>query len=305
MNILITGGAGFIGSHIVDALLQAGHAVVVVDNFRSGKNKRKGAVYKDMSLNDVRLEQVFKDVQPEVICHFAAQVSVPYSVAFPKSDAEVNIVDSVRLLELAKQYKVRQFVFASSGGAITCNPTVFPTPEMENAFPLSPYGISKQVFEYYLWSAWETHGIKPVILRLANIYGPRQATVGEAGVVAAFLQAIKERKPLTIFGDGESTRDFTFVKDIARAVEKVIRKKAIGMAHLSTGKETSVNDLAEMLCAIHGKPVDIHHEPARSGEVRRSVLSPKKAKETWNITCKTSLMEGLQETYDWFKKQRL
>ncbi len=305
MTILITGGAGFIGSHVVDALLLASHKVIVVDDYRTGNNKRKGAIYTGLALNDAHLGDIFAQYKPEVICHFAAQVSVPHSITHPKIDAETNIIDSIRLLELAKRFDVSQLIFASSGGAITGDADVFPTPEPEDAFPLSPYGVSKQIFEQYLWSASATHGMKTVILRMANIYGPRQATAGEAGVVAAFLQSIKAKKPLTIFGDGESTRDFTYVKDVANVVEKIIRKKYTGMAHISTGIETSVNELAEQLSNIHAKEVIINYEEARSGEVRRSVLLPSRAKEQWGVKCKTPLALGLQETYDWYMKKRV
>lgn len=303
MKVLVTGGAGFIGSHLVDALARAHHDVVVVDHHRRAKKRYPNPaakVYK-IGFEDPRLARVFELEKPDAVCHLAAQISVPASVREPIFDAQVNIMGSLKLMDTAIKSGCRNFVFASSGGAIYGDQDHLPTPEIDNARPLSPYGIAKQSFEHYLDFYRQIHGIKAGVLRLANVYGPRQFLGGEAGVVSIFLDCLRSGEPVTIFAGGEETRDYLFVADAVAAFLQVLENQFDGTLNIATGQETSVMDLWQTIKRIHGQEHAHEFQPARSsGEVKRSCLDPSSAQQKLTWQPKVELKDGLQKTYDWF-----
>lgn len=302
--MLVTGGAGFIGSHLVDALIGAGHDVVVVDHHRKDKPRfpnEKATVYK-ISFQSPELEHVFQTERPDAVCHLAAQISVTHSVANPVADAQTNIVSSVHVLDLAHKYGVKKFVFASSGGAIYGDHPERPTPEKHDAQPISPYGVGKQAFEHYLDLYRAQHGMSTVALRFSNVYGPRQMALGEASVIAIFLERLRTGAPATIFGDGSTTRDYLYVLDAVDAFLKALNSEFVGTVNVATAKETTVLELWETLRNIHAKDHPVDFFPFRPGEVERSVLSPAWAKDVIGWEPRTSLQEGLKETYDWYMK---
>lgn len=304
MKVLITGGAGFIGSHLVDRLIDEGHEVVVVDHYQKTKQRfpnTQATVYK-IGFGADEVLQVFTEEKPDAVCHLAAQISVTKSVAEPAYDAKVNILDSIALLDAARKSGVQKFVFASSGGAIYGDHPVRPTPELMDAQPLSPYGLSKQAFERYLAIYCKRHGMQPIVLRLANAYGPRQLPGGEAAVIPLFLRELMTNGQARIFGDGSSSRDFVYIDDITNAFVQALQSSYTGTANIASGKETSVLDLLNALKEIHGELHEHAHEPDRAGEIKHSVLDPSHAKEAFGWEAKTSLRDGLKKTYDWFKQ---
>lgn len=304
MKALITGGAGFIGSHLVDRLLQDGYEVVVIDHRLAGKPhiaESDAVTYIEMDISDPALEQVFLDTRPDVVFHLAAQISVTQSLEDPVADAMVNIVGAIKVLDYAKDVGVKKFVFTSSGGAIYGDHPERPTPEIMHAQPLSPYGIAKQSFEHYLEHYAEVHGVDFVAVRFSNVYGPRQMPGGYAGVISIFIDHLLHGKTPTIFGDGTSTRDYVYVEDAVDAMVKAAESTSIGIVNIGTGVETSVNDLWNILREIHGGADDAMYAPARPGEVYRSVIYAEKAEEHIGWTVQTALADGLRATYMWFK----
>jgi len=306
MNILITGGAGFIGSHIADAYLKLGHRIVILDNLSSGKRENipSKAVFYEMDLLDPDVEKLLRDEDIEVINHHAAQISVVRSVTDPLEDANINIMGSLKLLELAKSRGVKKFIFASTGGAIYGVQDTFPADENHACRPESPYAISKFSVENYLHFYKTAYGLDAVILRYSNVYGPRQDPHGEAGVVAIFCQKLLKKTQPVIFGDGEQTRDFVSVLDVAQANATALNTSLTGIFNVSTGKETTVNQLFRHIADLAGNEEAPRHEAPRKGELQRSVIdSGKFQKNTdWNPT--VSLQEGLRGTFDFFASQR-
>lgn len=307
MKICVTGGAGFVGSHLVDALVEDGHDVIVIDHFKREKKRflnDSAKVYK-ISVADEGLEQVFEQEKPDVVCHLAAQISVTESVKDPVHDARVNILDALSLLEVAQRTGVQKIIFASSGGAIYGDHDELPTPELEHAEPISPYGIAKQSFEQYLQALHLAGGPLFINLRFANIYGPRQLPKngGEAGVVAIFLDRLKKGEDVSIFGDGSSTRDYVYVSDAVEAFKKAIEAEQDGTYNISTGVETSVLDLWNTLKEIHGTEHDHAFAPAREGEILRSALNPEKAKSGLGWSPKVTVFDGLKEAHRWFMEE--
>lgn len=305
MKVLVTGGAGFVGSHLVDGLVEAGYDVVVVDHHQREKLRYpnvKTVVYK-MSFNDPQMADVLADEKPEVICHLAAQISVTKSIADPIFDANRNIIDSLQLLERARLAGVKKIIFASSGGAIYGDYPIQPTPLVENSQPTTPYGVSKQILEYYLAAYYTMYGLDYVALRFANIYGPRQqvSKFGEEGnVISIFLNRLLTGKPITIFGDGQASRDYLYVKDAVQAFLYAIKSEYVGKVNVSTSQETSVQELFDNLVAIHGADQPVVYEPLRKGETMRSVLDNSSAKVCLGWEPTIMLDEGLRLTYDWF-----
>lgn len=302
MKILITGGAGFIGSHLVDALVAAGHQTVVIDHHQKDKLRFPNAaskIYK-LSFQSPELAEVFAAERPDAVCHLAAQISVTRSVVDPIMDATTNIVSSIGILDLAKQYGCRKFVFASSGGAIYGDHPERPTPEKYDTQPISPYGVSKQSFEYYLNLYREHFNLPTVALRFSNVYGPRQMSAGEASVIAIFLERLRTGASATIFGDGSTTRDYLFVRDAVDSFVKALTSDFVGTVNIATGTETSVLELWQTLKDIHGTEHPLEFHPFRAGEVHRSVLSAKTAEQAIGWRPKTDLRTGLKETYDWY-----
>lgn len=307
-KILVTGGLGFIGSNLVDSLVEHGHKVVVVDRNKPSVFKllNPKAKHYQMDFGSPEIKKILQKEKPEVIFHMAAQISVPKSVADPVGDAENNIIKSLGLLEVARKNGVKRFVFASSGGAIYGDYPSFPTPELRSVKPLSPYGIGKQTFEYYLFQATQEHGFSTMILRMANVYGPRQGLKGNSGVVGVFCEKIVLDEPLEIFNQGKETRDFLFVGDAVAAFHKAIDSSEQGFVNISSGREINIKKLFTTLAKISGKKVDFKLSPPRSkGEILRSVLDNRLAKKKLNWQPKTSLEDGLKKTYAWFEKNKL
>ena len=298
MKILVTGGAGFIGSHVVDRCVEAGHGVAVVDDLSSGQRQQVNAAAR-LHVVDIRtpaLDDVFRGEAPEAVLHLAAQASVGRSVANPLLDAEINVLGSLNLLECARRAGTRRFVYVSTGGAGYGDTDVVPTPESHPTRPVSPYGTSKVAAELYL-GCWEAlHGLSGVVLRLANIYGPRQNPHGEAGVIAIFTDRLLRGEPCVINGDGLQTRDYVYVGDVAEAALRALeRPQVTGPINIGTGVETTVVALFEALRAAFGHG-ESHHGPARPGEQRRSLLDASRARQVLGWTPRVGLDEGLRRT---------
>jgi len=302
MNILVTGGAGFIGSHIVDAYIQEGHRVVILDNLSTGKREQvhPEAAFYPLDLMDAEIKDIFEKENIEAINHHAAQISVTQSVANPSFDAEINIVGSLKLLELAATHKIRKFIFASTGGALYGEQDYFPADENHPTEPMSPYGIAKLTVERYLNYYRENFNVQPTVLRYSNVYGPRQDPHGEAGVVAIFCkQLLKDQNPV-IFGDGKQTRDFVSVFDVVSANVKALSKNCNGTYNVGTGEETSVNTIAASLIKASGKSLSPQHNPPRMGEQRRSSIDHGKFNKDHGWQPTQPLDEGLKDTFDFF-----
>ena len=298
-RILVTGGAGFIGSHLVEALQAKGHRVIVLDNLSSGK--RENISYQtELVREDIRSSQVtniFRDIQPEFVFHLAAQKSVNASVKDPANVADINIAGSLRLLELSKKFGVKKFIFSSTGGAIYGATKIIPTPEKTPAHPESPYGFAKLTFEWYLDFYARMHGVKSVVLRYANVYGPRQDPHGEADVVAIFCQNLKDGQPLTIFGDGKQTRDFVYVSDVVQANLLAMTRTVSGPVNIGTGVQTSIVKVAETLRQVSGKKNRLLYRALPPGEVRKSALNNRFAKHVLGWKPEVSLLDGLGKTW--------
>lgn len=305
MKILITGGAGFIGSHLVDALVQLGHDVIIVDHYQREKIRYPNPKAREYRIDfrDQDIERILRDEQPDAICHLAAQISVTHSIAHPIQDAQRNIVDALHFLDCARKTGVKKFVFSSSGGAIYGDHPVRPTPLLRDTLPNTPYGVSKQMFEYYLEQFWQQYGLPYVSLRFANIYGPRQQATrsgAEGNVISIFLSRLLSKDPMVIFGDGTASRDYVYVHDAVDAFVRALDTEYVGPVNVSTGKETSVRNLYDALMKIHGEEHPLRHEPFRHGETARSVLANDSAKQHLGWQPKTSLDDGLRATYGWF-----
>jgi UDP-glucose 4-epimerase len=305
MNILITGGAGFIGSHIVDAYLELGHRVVVLDNLSSGKKENipPKAVFHEMDLLDPQVATLIKDENIEVINHHAAQISVTRSVSDPLEDAKINIMGSLQLLEAATSCGVKKLIFASTGGAIYGVQDSFPADENHACRPESPYAISKFSVENYLNFYKNVHGLNTIVLRYSNVYGPRQDPHGEAGVVAIFCQKLIKNSQPIIFGDGEQTRDFVSVLDVAQANVVALNTPLAGVFNIGTGKETSVNELLRNIVDLAGNNTAPKYDAPRKGELQRSVIDPGKFRKNKDWSPKVTLKEGLRGTYNFFSQQ--
>ncbi len=306
MRVLVTGGAGFIGSHVVERLLGEGHAVSVVDDLSTGRREQvdAGAALHVLDLRDPGLAAVVRAAAPEAVVHLAAQASVPRSVADPLADASVNVWGTIALLEGCRQAGVGRVVYASSGGAAYGDTDVLPTPEDHPTRPASPYGASKLAAERYLDYWGGVTGVATLTLRLANVYGPRQRPHGEAGVVAIFSARLLDGQACVVNGDGEQTRDFVYVGDVADAVAAAIaRPGAAGVVNLGTGVATSVNQLYRRLQQVTGVEAPARHGPPVP-EQRRSVLAATRARALLGWTPRTALDDGLRQTVDHFRKER-
>ena len=306
MKVLVTGGAGFIGSHVVDRLLADGHAVDVVDNLATGRRERvPGAVRLHVcDLRDARLDTVVAAAQPGTVVHVAAQAAVSRSVTDPRFDASVNVLGTIALLEACRRAGVRRVVYTSTGGAAYGDTDVLPTPEDHPLRPASPYGVSKTTAERYLECWAGLTGGRALTLRLANVYGPHQDPAGEAGVIAIFSSRLLAGDPCLVNGDGEQTRDYVYASDVADAVARAVASPDVaGVANIGTGAETTVNELYRRLARLTGVSRAAEHAPARPGEQRRSVLDAARAKALLGWTATVSLDEGLMKTVTWFQKE--
>jgi UDP-glucose 4-epimerase len=303
MKVLVTGGAGFIASHVVDAYVAAGHEVIVVDNLSSGKreNLNPRARFVERDILDPETARLIRDERPDVLNHHAAQIDVRRSVADPAFDARTNVLGTLGLLEAARQEGVKKVLFVSSGGAVYGEQETFPAPETHQTWPVSPYGVSKRSGELYCHFYQAEYGLPFVAFRYANVYGPRQDPHGEAGVVAIFSGRMLRGEPVTVNGDGLQTRDYVFVGDVARMSLLALARDATGPVNIGTGVETDVNVLAHTLLEVSGSQSEVRHGPAKGGEQRRSVIDVRRAREVFGWQPEVSLRDGLARTVEFFR----
>jgi UDP-glucose 4-epimerase len=305
MRVLVTGGAGFIGSHVAEGYRKSGHDVVVVDNLSSGHSRNMSPdiplVVADITDRD-ELGRLFEDFRPQIVNHHAAQINVRQSVDDPVFDARVNILGLINLAELAVRHGIVHFIFASSGGAIYGEQESYPAAEDHPRRPVSPYGVSKLAGEEYLGYYRGCCGLGSVILRYANVYGPRQDPRGEAGVVAIFLTAMLSGETPVINGDGNQTRDYVYVEDVVRANMAVSRPELSGgIFNVGTGRETTVNEIFQAARSLAGADIPEKHGPPRKGEQRRSVIDHGRLAAATGWKPVTSLEEGLRRTCRFFQ----
>jgi UDP-glucose 4-epimerase len=306
LKILVTGGAGFIGSHVVDAYVAAGHDVVVVDDLSTGKesNLNPRARFLHLDLRDAKLNDVFAAEKPDVVNHHAAKASVRESMVEPALYADVNVTGGLNLLECCRKHKVSKFIYASTGGAVYGEPKYLPADEAHPIGPLDPYGVSKAAFEFYLPLYHRYHNLRYTILRYANVYGPRQDPYGEAGVVAIFTGRMLAGEKVTINGAGDQERDFVYVGDLAQASVLALSKGDSGTYNIGTGVGTSINALfAEVRRIVASDQPEIHG-PAKTGEVFKIWLTAERARRELGWQPTTDLHKGLQLTADFFRTKR-
>ena len=307
MRILVTGGAGFIGSWVCEAYISEGHEVLVIDNLSTGSesNIPPEAEFVECDVRDFAgLEKAFRRFRPNVVNHHAAQINVRNSVENPSLDAEINIGGSINVLRLCAKHGTGKFIFSSTGGALYGEPEKLPADEKTPALPLSPYGISKLATEHYARYHSSNHGFGHVILRYANVYGERQNPEGEAGVIGIFCENIISGKPCLIFGDGEQTRDYVHVSDVSRANLLAATLKEEGTFNIGTSVESSVNDIVRILKEVTKTGFTTVHEKQRPGEVRSISLDCSLAEERLGWSARLALREGLSRTWDWFLRGR-
>jgi UDP-glucose 4-epimerase len=300
MKILVTGGAGFIGSHLVDAYIAEGHEVHVLDDFSTGReaNVNAKAEVHRTDIADPKAVEVISDIKPDVLNHHAAQMDVRHSVADPAFDARVNIIGFVNLLQGCLAAGVKKVIFASSGGAVYGDKEPFPADEDHPTEPLSPYGVSKRTGELYLGYYQMAYGLPYVALRYANVYGPRQSSKGEAGVVAIFIDRLLSEQSPIINGDGKQTRDYVFVGDVVAANVAALRTPFIGAVNIGTAQETDVVTICESLRGRLGSRMKATHGPTKTGEQRRSCLAIGLAAQVLGWKPAVPLAQGLQRTLD-------
>lgn len=304
MRILVTGGAGFIGSHVAQKFQELGHQVVILDNLSTGRKENipNGADFVEGDITDRHLvAEILNQHRFEVINHHAAQMDIRHSVDDPVFDAQINILGTIHLLQESIRTGVKKFMFASTGGAIYGEQEDFPADEKHPTNPVSPYGISKLASEKYICFYHVQYGLDYVITRYANVYGPRQNPHGEAGVVAIFSRRLVDGERVTINGDGLQTRDYLYVSDVVAANEAGLNHSGGITVNVGTGIETDVVTLYRQLASAAGTESSPQHGPAKPGEQRRSVISPRFARQVLNWQPKVSLGDGLQETYAWFR----
>ncbi|PTM56716.1 SDR family oxidoreductase [Desmospora activa] len=306
MKVLVTGGAGFIGSHIVDQLLETGHESIVVDNLATGDERflPKEVPFYRVDIRDEQLFDIVRTERPDAVIHQAAQSSVPFSVDQPLGDADINIHGTIRLLEAARQCGVSKFIYASSA-AVYGNPQYLPIDENHPVNPLSPYGISKFTPEYYLRAYQDLYGIPFTILRYANVYGQRQISKGEGAVIAIFLERILKGEPLRIDGDGEQTRDYIHVSDIAAANIAALSRAENQVLNIGTGISTSINELVQLLKKVSNKPISVSYGPDREGDIKHSYFDIDGARRHLMFKPKVSLEEGLIQSLDYLLQNRV
>jgi len=302
-TVCVTGGAGFIGSHLADACLAAGYRTLVVDDLSNGRreNVPAGAELHVLDIRSPEAAALVERSGVDVLAHFAAQMDVRRSVADPVFDADVNILGTLKLLEASRRGGVRQVLFASTGGAIYGEQERFPAPEDHPARPLSPYGVAKLAVERYLYAYHVTHGLDAACLRLANVYGERQSPHGEAGVVAIFLDRLLAGEPPTIDGDGRQTRDYVHVSDVVAAHLALLGQPGFHVYNVGTGVETSVVDLYRELARAVGSGLPPRHGPAKPGEQQRSSVDAARIRRDFALPAPLPLAAGLDRTAAWFR----
>ena len=302
-KILVTGGAGFIGSHIVDALLESGNEVYVIDDLSSGSidNLNSGAQFIKVDITSPAAAEAIKKISPDVIVHAAAQMSVSQSMKDPVNDVNINLIGLLNILSALDVNKLPYFVFISTGGAIYGEQDIFPAPETHEIRPTSVYGQSKYASELYLGLWRRVYDLKYGVVRLANVYGPRQNPHGEAGVVAIFCKKLLAGEIPTINGTGEFTRDYIFVSDVVNAIEILIKGKSLGTYNIGTGREISVNNLYQVLMQAVKMDVKPAYGPQRAGDQQRSVIDSALASKELSWQVKVSFEDGIKKTWEWFK----
>jgi UDP-glucose 4-epimerase len=307
-RVLVTGGAGFIGSHVADLYVAEGYQVTVLDDLSSGRreNVPGGAAFVQADIGSPEAHALLKDGGFSILNHHAAQMDVRVSVSDPALDARINLLGLLNLLEAGRVGGVKKVVFASSGGVVYGESDQLPHREEARKLPVSPYGVSKLASEYYLAQYATLYGLQVWCLRYGNVYGPRQNPHGEAGVVAIFGSRVWHRQPLTVYGDGEQTRDYVFVADVARANLAATRCGSSSpttiddvAVNIGTSRETSVNTLAQTMISASGVTVPVECAPARAGELARSAVDIQKAAQVLDWKPAVSLEEGLRQTYQW------
>lgn len=307
MKILVTGGAGFIGSHLVRQLMEAGDDVISLDNLSTGllENLPKDARLEVMDTHDERVEDLFREEHFDAVVHLAAQTLVSDSMTDPQNDMYQNIAGTVHILECCRKYGVQRVIFSSSAATYgDVDEKALPVQETLPQIPLSFYGLTKMTVEKYLALYHLAFGIHYVVLRFANVYGERQGDGGEGGVISIFAKRLAQGKGITIFGNGKQTRDFVYAGDIARGIRKALTtENADTCYNLSTQEETSLNDLVDILSRITGKEITPDYGPVREGDIYRSALSNEKAVKNLHWTPEVSLEEGLKRTYEYFVKE--
>ena len=313
-RVLVTGGAGFIGSHVAEAFLAAGWEVEIIDNLSSGRreNVPGAARLHELDIGDPAARDIVRDGRFDAVCHLAAQIDVRRSVSDPQLDARINVLGTLNLLDgLRDSGRATRFVASSTGGAIYGAYSEPPSAEDALKAPVAPYGVSKLSMEYYLSSHAQLYGTDTLALRYTNVYGPRQDPHGEAGVVAIFCGRLLEGRALTVFGDGAQTRDYVYVEDVARANLAAVTRPlpqagSIDMRafNIATGEETSVLELARLLGQAAGSDAPVEHAPARPGELQRSAARPDKAAQWLGWRPAVPLRDGLARTYHWFAGRR-
>jgi UDP-glucose 4-epimerase len=311
-RVLVTGGAGFIGSHIAEAYLRDGWDVVVLDDLSRGheRNIPKGAGFVRADIRSPEARKAIATGRFQVVNHHAAQIDVRASVDQPALDSHINVVGFVNLLEGAGEGGVRRVIFASSGGVVYGDPETIPTPETAPKLPVSPYGVSKLAGEYYLRALAALRGFEGIAMRYANVFGPRQDPKSEAGVVSIFVSRLLEQQPLTVFGDGRQTRDYVFVKDVARANVLASTLPSLTQTdfdapafNIATSRQRSVLDLAKSVGEVMNQKPTLEFAPPRPGELFRSALDVSKAKAVLGWSPQYAFDDGLRELVDWFKKE--
>mgnify|MGYP000209186328 CR=1 FL=1 len=306
MKILVTGGAGFIGSHVVDALIEQGHEVAVVDDLSTGKREHVNprARFYRLDIRDAQgLEEVFAAERPEIVNHQAARANVRESLEKPVLYAEVNVIGSLNLLELSRKYGVEKFIYASTGGAVYGEPEYLPADEAHPINPLDPYGASKHFVEHYLYLYGVNYGLRYTILRYPNVYGPRQDPYGEAGVVAIFTGQMLRGEQAVINGSGEQERDFVYVGDVVEANLQALDRGDGGIYNLGWGFGTSVNEIFARLKEITGYEKEAVHGPPKKGEVFKICLDATKARRELGWVPRVGLDEGLRMTVEYFRRK--
>ena len=301
MNIVVTGGAGFIGSHLVDQLIQEDHRVLVIDNLSTGVDSfvNKKAIFQHMDIRDSAIEKIFQDFQPEYVFHLAAQTMVPVSMDNPRMDCDVNLMGLINILEACHKVGVKKILMPSSA-AVYGDLETLPLVETEVGVPTSFYGLTKLTTEGYLRIFSQYYNLPYVCYRYANVYGPRQGRGGEGGVISIFVDHIANDQDITVFGDGEQTRDFVYVADVVNATLAGMREGVTGIYNVSTNTGTSVNQLIQHLQIAAGKEVTVHYQPARLGDIKHSRLDNTKAQQELYVEPKMELLQGLANTYQYF-----
>ena len=303
-KILVTGGAGFIGSHVVDLFVAQGYQVVIVDDLSTGRasNLNPAAKFYQMDIRSPQIREIFEAEKPDYVSHHAAQMDVRRSVAQPLFDADINILGSINLLETAKDFQVKRFIYISTGGAVYGEPESLPCDESHPINPICQYGASKHTVEHYLYMYYMNYGLKYTVLRYPNVFGPRQDPHGEAGVVAIFTGKMLAGEEVTINGDGDQTRDFVYVGDCAQAnLLALTIDHEPGIYNLGWGRPTSINEICSVLVNVTGYSLPVQYGPAKVGETRHIYLDASKVKRDLGWVPTITLEEGLEKTVGYFK----